>query len=120
MDKVIELAKKDKDILAVALYGSSLKGKGRDIDLCIYLTKKKSNLEMSKKRLELLSGAGDNLDIQIFQQVPLYIKTRILKEGKVLFCRDEDALYEIAFATIKDFGFYKKIYDMYLNEVEHG
>ena len=55
MDKniknIISKAKHDKEIFAVTLFGSSLKRKGRDIDICLFLDKKYTNLEMSKKKL---------------------------------------------------------------------
>ena len=120
IEKIIKIIRKEKKILALALFGSSLKGKGRDIDLCVFLNKKYDNLEMSKIKLSILKETGNSLDIQIFQQLPMYIRTRIFKEGKILYCKDEDLLYEIAFQTIKDFGFYKKIYDLYLEEVQNG
>ena len=118
--KLIEKAKKDKKAIAVALYGSSLKRKGRDIDICIFLDKKYPNLEMSRKRLEYLKEASDRIDITIFQQLPIYIRARILKECKILLEKNSDLLYEIAFSTIKEFGFFKKLYDMYLQEVKNG
>ncbi len=127
MDKIqikniIEKAKKTKRIVAVAVFGSSAKGKNhRDVDICIFLDKEYSNLQMSKIRLDFLKNLKEEFDIQIFQQLPVYIRIRILKEGKVLLCKDSDLLYEIAFTAIKEFGFYKKVYDMYLNEVKnHG
>jgi hypothetical protein len=123
MDKktegLINKAKKDKKVIAVALYGSSLNGKGRDTDICIFLDKKYPNLEMSKKRLEFLKDFG-SFDIQIFQQLPIYIRKRILKEAKILFCKNLDLLYEIYFSTIKEFNFFEKLYNMYLQEVKHG
>ncbi len=118
--KIIGKAKKDKQVIAVALFGSSLNGKGRDIDICIILDRKYSNLEMSKKRLYFLNGLKDIFDVQIFQQLPIYIRIEILKETKVLFCKDEDLLYEVAFDAIKEFGFFKKVYDMYLGRVKNG
>ena len=118
--KAIDIIKKEKKVLALAMFGSSLKGKGRDIDLCIFLDKKYSNLEMSKIRLSILKETDKSLDIQIFQQLPTYIKPRVLKEGKILYCKNEDTLYEIAFQTIKEFGFYKKVYDLYLEKVQNG
>ncbi len=119
INKIIKKAKKDRDVLAVALFGSSLKGKGRDVDICIFLKEKLGNLEMSKKGLEFLAGLPDKFDVNIFQQLPVYIRARILK-GKILFVKDEDALYEIAFSTIKEFESYKKLYEMYLENVKNG
>lgn len=118
--KIIEKAKKDKQVIAVALFGSSLKKKGRDIDICIFLDKKYSNLEMSKKQIEFFGEVSDKFDVQIFQKLPIYIRIRVLKEGKILFCRNQDKLYEIAFDTIKEFGSFKKVYDLYLSEVKNG
>jgi len=118
--KLIEKAKNDKKVLAVALFGSSLNSKGRDIDICIFLDKKYSNLEMSKKRMRLLLKCPSNFDIQIFQQLPVYIRKRILKEAKILFCKNLPLLYEIYFQTIKEFNFFEKLYNMYLEKVQNG
>lgn len=120
INKIIERVKKDKKIIAVALYGSSLKGKGRDIDICLFLDKKYSNLEISRIRLDFLKIVNNEIDIQIFQQLPVYIRIRIISEGKILFCGNSDLLYKIAFETIREFGFYKKIYDTYLEKVKNG
>ena len=48
--KIENEIKKDKEIIAVLLFGSYIKGENyRDIDICIVLDKKYSKLEMSKK-----------------------------------------------------------------------
>jgi len=117
--KIVGLLNKDKDVLAVALFGSSLKGRGRDVDICIFLNRI-GNKEATRKKIRLSGQLGDKYDISIFQQLPIYIRTRILKEGKILFCMDDDKLYEIAFDTIKEFDSYKKLYEMYLDKVENG
>ena len=120
ISEVIKQAKTDGKITAVALFGSSLKGKGRDIDLCIFLDKKYSNLEMSKKQLDFMKNAKSNLDIQIFQQLPIYIRMRILKEGKILLDKNSEFLYNLAFDTIKEFEFFRKSYEIYLKEIKNG
>lgn len=120
ISEVLRKMRKDRKIIAVALFGSSLKGKGRDIDLCVFLDKKYSTLEMARKQLELLKVSGRGMDIQIFQHLPIYIRIRILKEGKIVFCNNSDLLYGIAFNTIKEFGFYKKLYEMYMERIENG
>jgi len=108
----------DKDVLAVILFGSAARGKEfSDIDLCIVLNKQKSNLSMSEKRLKYLSIAGDRFDIQIFQQLPIYLRSKILGEGKVIFCRNEKRLYELAFSNMKEFEDFKKLYRAYLEAV---
>jgi hypothetical protein len=40
-----------------------------------------------------------------------------MKEGKVLHCKNEDALYDIAFTVIQEFADFEPIYKDYLKEV---
>jgi uncharacterized protein len=122
MDRIIEMAKGNENVLAVALFGSSVKGeeKGRDIDVCVFLKKKMSNLEMSNIRLDFLKVAEEKYDVQIFQQLPLYIRIRVLREGKIIYVGEEDGLYDLAFSTLKDFGLFEKIYRNYLESVKNG
>jgi uncharacterized protein len=127
--KTIELNKKlkeeiikDKKVIAVFIYGSYSRGEKNygDIDICVVLDKKYSGIEMSRKRVKLASLSPANYDIHIFQQLPVYIRKRILKEGKLLECKNENQLYEIAFQTIKEFGLYEKLYNLYLDKVKNG
>lgn len=98
----------------VILYGSVAREremKSSDIDICIYYRAEKEE-EMSKFRLNLLSAlCQDDYDVQIYQQVPLYMRKEILK-GAVLYVREREFLYEIALETIKDFeSFRPRFYD---------
>lgn len=70
---------------------------------------------MAQRRLEYLAKAGENLDIQIFQLLPLYVRRRV-----VFFWRDEDALYDLTFATVRDFEDFRHHYRAYLDEVARG
>lgn len=119
LDKLIETVQQDSEILAVFLFGSVARSsnyKESDLDICLLL---KADFytpkELLKKRLEYLRSF--DMDIQIFQQLPLYIRMRIVKEGKILFCADEDKLYQIVFCTIREFGDFEHIYRYYLKEV---
>ena len=113
------LIRKDKEIIAVLVFGSYVTNKkySRDVDICLVLDKRYSNSHMIKKRLKSLSFAPEKFDIQVFQQLPLYIRQRILREGKILICKNEDLLYEIAYLTVKDFNLFEKAYLMYLSSV---
>lgn len=118
---IVEKAKKDEMVLAVALFGSYARGEPhRDIDICIFLKPKKySQLEMSEKRMEYIP-LSEKYDLNVFQQLPLYIRKRILKEGKILYCKDEDVLYDVYFQTIKDFELFEPHYEQYLGAVANG
>ena len=116
--KVKDEIKKDKSILAVALYGSYARREPhRDIDLAIILSKKPSNVEMSRIKMKYSSLMPSIFDVKVFQQLPIYIRIQIIKEGKIFLCKNFDKLYELSFSTLKEFGFYKKIYDLYLQNV---
>lgn len=101
----------------IILYGSAAKGMTReesDIDLCIDIDAG-TNLERSKFRLKVLSELPDFFDVQIFSQLPLYVKKEAIK-GKVIFCRNEDHLYKTALNTIKEFDYFKYRYYDYIGE----
>ncbi len=64
-----------------------------------------------------------NLDVSIFQALPLYIRhirRRVLKEGSVEYVRDEDTLYEVAYRTAQAYEDFKHLYLDYLNQVARG
>lgn len=121
-DTLLEKATFDRDVLAVILFGSKATGKGHklsDIDISIVLMHGRyDSLAMSHKRLEYLRD--HDFDIQIFQQLPIYIRQRIIMDGRVLFCRDETMLYELSFRTAQEFEDYKHIHHDYLKEVANA
>jgi predicted nucleotidyltransferase len=77
MDELLEMAQQDDDVLAVLLFGSMARGEQNpcsDRDICLVLkpqNKPYRNIDLSHKRLEYLKQF--DLDIQIFQQFPIYI-----------------------------------------------
>lgn len=124
VEKLRRLACQDTAVLAVLVFGSVARGEQTarsDLDVCLVLMPRRTPYEsilMACKRLEYLTHV--DLDVQIFQALPLYIRSRILKEGQVLFVRDEDLLYEVAFRTAQAFEDFKPIYHRYLEEVAHA
>lgn len=117
LKQLLAKAQDDASVLAVLLFGSAARGEGgpaSDVDVCLIL-RPEASVEISKKRLEYL--AQFDCDIQIFQQLPLYVRRRVLKEGRVLLSKDEDALYELAFRTARAFEDFKHIYRDYLEAV---
>ena len=117
--ELIAQAEGDRDVLAIILFGSQARGNagpGSDVDVCVVLEAGvSSGIEASRKRLDYL--AGGDLDVKVFQQLPLYIRSRVLKEGRVLFVRDEDRLYELAFRTVRAFEDFRPYYQAYLDAV---
>jgi hypothetical protein len=119
LDRIIGQVKQDKQILAVFLFGSAARkenSKSSDVDICLVLSAYDySPKKLSQEKLRYVKQS--DLDIQIFQQLPLYIRIRVIKEGRLLVCNDEDKLYDIVFRTIQEFEHFKHIYYDYLKEV---
>ncbi len=119
IEKLINFAKLDKEIVSVILFGSNVRKENcrlSDVDICLVLKSRDYSAKyLSYKKLKYLKEF--NLDIQIFQQLPIYIRKRIIKEGKILFLRDEDEMYKIVFKTIEEFNDFEHIYREYLKEI---
>jgi predicted nucleotidyltransferase len=124
IEKLLTRVHQDAEILAVLNFGSTSRQEQTplsDTDICLILVplfKPFDPRTMTLKRLEYLKDFS--LDVQIFQQLPLYIRKRVLKEGRILFVRDESQLYELAFRTVRSFEDFRHIYYDYLKEVAEG
>ena len=120
--RLVERAEKDPDVLAVMLFGSRARGEARpesDVDVCLVLRGgAASEPARTHKRLDYLSMA--DVDLVVFQQLPLHIRSRVLKEGRVLFVRDEDELYALAAHTARAWEAFRHIHRRYLDGVARG
>jgi predicted nucleotidyltransferase len=121
VDGILTKAKKDADVVAVFLFGSRARGgsvPGSDTDVCLVLRPGNYGpMVVHQKRLSYLKEG--NADVHVFSQLPLYIRRRVLKEGKILLCQDDDLLYEIAFRTAQAFEDFRHLYYGYLEELAH-
>ncbi len=119
IERLLAKAQQDRRILAVLLFGSVARGDATvrsDIDVCLVLRADRyAPLELSRIKLEYLADAA--LDVQVFQQLPLYVRHRVLKDNEIVFSRDDDALYDLAFRTARAFERFKPIYHAYLDQV---
>ena len=122
IERFLQKASGDPAVLAVILFGSRARGEnvpGSDVDICLVLAGAVTRrLEFSEKKLEYLALGG--LDVHVFQQLPLYVRQRVLAQGKVLHVKDADRLYEVAFRTIRAFEDFRHEYIEYLKAVSHA
>ncbi|MBI1728670.1 MAG: nucleotidyltransferase domain-containing protein [Candidatus Rokubacteria bacterium] len=120
--RLVDRAKKDPDVLAVLLFGSRARGDAApssDFDVCLVLgAEPRSDRDRAEKRLEYL--AEEDLDVAIFQALPLHIRSRVLKDGTVLYARDEEALYAVAIGTARAWEGVRHIHRQDLDEVLRG
>lgn len=89
-------------VLGLILFGSVARGCARpfsDVDLCI-VTKKNTP---DAVRMELLSYGSEKIDVSIFSDLPVQIRFRVIKEGRILFVKDFLTLHRIRVATVREY-----------------
>lgn len=120
--RVVARVREDRDVLAAMLFGSRARGDAHahsDTDVCLVLDSPAESREVAaRKRLDYLSTT--DLDVSVFQLLPLHIRSSVLKEGRVLFVRDEDALYALAVRTARAFEHFRHVQRRYLDEIARG
>lgn len=123
LENIEKYIHQDANVLGAFLFGSYARNKATstsDIDICIVMNPIRiAPLELSQAKMRYLQ-LFPAIDIQIFQQLPIYIRIRILKEGSILVCKDEDALYNLALKVITEYSDYEHIFKEYIAEVYHG
>lgn len=108
-----------KKIKFIILYGSIVEGNQTplsDIDLSVYYEGTKE--ERFKFRMEALGNVNDKFDIQIFQDLPLYIRKEVISHGKILYQKNYSEIFDIFIKTIKSFGDFKPRLDIYYSGLE--
>ncbi|MCK4637252.1 MAG: nucleotidyltransferase domain-containing protein [Methanomicrobia archaeon] len=100
IDKIIDELKKNKEIEAIYLFGSYVRGNVKpfsDIDICVITEK-----NISKKiKEEILNNSSKKIDISIFWDLPPTMRFRVIKEGKLLYKKDDLKLQRIKIDTFK-------------------
>jgi len=116
MEKIKELLQKDTDILFAYLYGSYATQTtlpDSDIDIAVYL--KEENMDYYLKKDEELLGSipNDNIDIRILNTMPLLLKFRVIKEGKIIFSQDEQKRVDFEYDVMERYFELKPYIDEY-------
>jgi len=95
-----ELASRD-EVIAIILFGSVARGHAReisDIDICIITRQVPEPVKM-----DLLSYGSEEIDVSLFYDLPITIRFQILREGKILSCRETLALHAIMADTVREY-----------------
>lgn len=118
LHQAIERAELDEDILALVVYGSYARGEEyRDIDVALVIWPEKlSEVNTLQKEIDY---SFDNLDVHIFQELPLYIQSKILEEGDVKLMKSYNAYFDFVMFVLREWDDFKQYYYSYLEEVLH-
>lgn len=104
LQELKKIAKGNKKIAAIYLFGSFLKNKNkaRDIDLCI-ISKNMPDMQMAKISMCFQKP----IDISFMQKMPPYVAIRVLNEGEAVFIQDEKTLSEIWLSVVRPYLSYQ-------------
>ncbi len=93
LNKIVDKISKNKKVKAIFLFGSQVNGRAReDSDVDIAVLTKEINIDEEWK----ISGIGnEKFEIHIFNRLPLVIQFRVIKDGKLLFVKDERYLHDV-------------------------
>ena len=103
-------------IAFIALYGSVTKNRDTplsDIDLAVFYEGNKE--ERFKFRMSVLGRTGDEFDVQIYQDLPLYIQKEVISYGKLLYYKEYNVVFDIYINVMKNFDDFKRHLNLYLS-----
>ena len=89
-----------RSVIAVILFGSVARNEQKpfsDIDICIVTDRTITDEE----KAELAGYSSPSVEISFFHDLPVAIRYRAIKEGKILYCRDSLALRRVMKDTIR-------------------
>lgn len=100
--------------LGILIYGSYVareETSRSDIDVCIVAGNREKAKELYRETLAI-QGKKPIYDIHIFELMPLYIKIRVIEEGRVVLAKNLPELYYY-------FYFFRKLWqDQAINRIE--
>jgi predicted nucleotidyltransferase len=91
-----------EEVIALILFGSVARGQARstsDIDLCIVTPRDLSQAG----RWDLLSYGSRRIDVNLFWDLPVTIRFRAIREGRVVFCKDALLFHRIKVDTVREY-----------------
>lgn len=102
----------------IILFGSVATGQAlplSDIDIAIYY--EGTPEERFRFRMTASGTLPDNVDIQIFQDLPVAVQKEVIG-GKVLYQRDFSIIFQEFRKVIEEYSHYEKYYQMYITKLE--
>ena len=101
LDDLISRMSKLKSVSAIFLFGSQVNGKPRkdsDVDLAVIIDK-----PTREKELKVIGMGNDLFDVSVLSRLPIVIQFRVIKEGKLIFARDEAAVRDIKVKILREY-----------------
>jgi len=105
------------DVVTAYLFGSHARGQAgplSDVDVAVLLAGAPDDARCFDRRLEIIGGLMDilhvnDVDVAILNQVPLALRYRVLRDGVLLYCRDQQVRIEFTARTVSEYLDFKPI-----------
>ena len=113
MKEDFSFLKKIKGVEAAILFGSHATKSQTpmsDIDLCII-----GDISLENKK-KIRHSLSEKFDISFFDNLPIWIKMRVLREGKPLFVRNKKRLLDLTFKILKEYLDFQPVIKSFINE----
>ncbi len=104
IEKAVNRIKKSKGILAIYVFGSVARreaGFRSDIDICI-IPEDEKGWDIATET-ELAGELPPFVDLVNFYRLPLQIRYRVFREGRLMYEKDKEKVSRIIFATLKEY-----------------
>ncbi len=103
VDYITKILLKFDNVVFAYLYGSFARREYHrfsDIDVAVY--QKKCDMEEYLKILAFMRIDGREVDLRILNNAPPFFRYKVIKEGILLFCRDERLHENFIFQTLME------------------
>ena len=93
-----------------------------DMDLAVVFdsySPEKHNLDLEIEIQDTVSEilAPLEVDLLFLQKAPIYLKFTVIKNGKIIYCSNEDFRTDFEDMTVRDYLDFKPVLDMYYREM---
>ena len=121
--KLKPVFEKTKSVRVAYLFGSQATGKAgplSDIDIAVLLGGPPDKwFDCRLDLIGMISEAlrSDHLDLVLLNEAPPLLRDRVIRYGRVIFCRDEPARIEFEVRTMREYLDFKPYRDLYAKEM---
>jgi hypothetical protein len=121
LDSVLmDFLMRQPDVSMAYLFGSQAQGRAHplsDVDVGVLLADQLTPAEQSRARLRLVGELmallrRDDVDLVILNQAPLLLRHRVLRDGRLLFARDDRERIRFAAETYRRYLDCRHMYDV--------
>jgi predicted nucleotidyltransferase len=116
-DRIVAIAKEDKNVLAVMIFGSYARKEPnyRDVDIAIVMEDGKAAEKNSGRLLPYAKDTAGLFELSIFNTLPLNVQIRALNEAVLLYVSDKGRFYDLTASVARAWNDFRPSFNVLLN-----